>query len=139
MRGGDTLRRDTLRFVLAAIKNESIARRPAGELDDAAVLEVLQRQAKMRRDSVEAFKKGDRPALAEKEENELAVILGYLPALLTEQEIREIAERTISEVGATGPRDMGKVMGKVTAATKDRADGRQVAGIVSELLKEKAS
>lgn len=138
MRGGDTLRRDTLRFVLAAIKNESIARRPAGELDDAAVLEVLQRQAKMRRDSVEAFKKGERPALAEKEENELAVILGYLPALLTEQEIREIAGRTISEVGATGPRDMGKVMGKVTAATKDRADGRQVAGIVSELLKEKA-
>lgn len=139
MRGGDTLRRDTLRFVLAAIKNESIARRPAGELDDTAVVEVLQRQAKMRRDSVEAFKKGERPALAAKEESELAVILGYLPALLTEPEIRAIAERGISELGATGPRDMGKVMGKVTAATKDRADGRLVARIVTELLKEKAS
>jgi len=139
MRGGETLRRDTLRFVLAAIKNEGIARRPAGELDDAAIVEVLQRQAKMRRDSVEAFKKGDRPALAAKEENELAVILGYLPALMTEAEIREIAARTIAEVGATGPREMGKVMPKVTAATKDRADGRLVSRIVTELLKEKAS
>jgi len=158
MRGGDTLRRDTLRFVLAAIQNEAVARRqalverlnaegkdevaraeyleahPANELDDAAVQEVLQRQAKMRRDSVDAFTKGDRPEMAAKEESELAVILGYLPALMSEAEIRAVAERTIGEVGATGPRDMGKVMPKVTAATKDRADGRVVAQIVKELL-----
>lgn len=163
MRAGDTLRRDTLRFVLAAIQNEVVARRralvdrltadgkdeaaraayldaqPADELDDAAVQEVLQRQAKMRRDSVEAFQKGGRAELAAKEESELAVIVAYLPAQLTEPEIRAIAERTIAEVGAAGPREMGKVMPKVTAATKDRADGRVVARIVTELLKEKAS
>ena len=158
MRGGDTLRRDTLRFVLAAVQNEAVARRQAlverlnaegkdeaarakyleahsaEELDDAAVQEVLQRQAKMRRDSIDAFRTGGRAAMATKEESELAVILGYLPALMTEAEIRDVAVRTIAEVGATGPREMGKVMPKVTAATKDRADGRVVAQIVKELL-----
>lgn len=158
MRSGDTLRRDTLRFLLAAIQNEAVARRQAlvdrlnaegkdeaaraevleahatDELDDAAVQEVLQRQAKMRRDSVDAFKKGGRAEMAAKEESELAVILGYLPALMSEEEIRAIASRTIEETGAAGPRDMGKVMPKVTAATKDRADGRAVARIVKELL-----
>lgn len=163
MRTGDTLRRDTLRFLLAALQNEVVARRqalvdrlnaegkdeaaraayleahPSGELDDAAVQEVLQRQAKMRRDSVDAFQKGGRSEMAAKEESELAVILGYLPALMTEAEIRAIAERTIAETGASGPRDMGKVMPKVTAATKDRADGRIVAGIVKELLSQARS
>lgn len=162
MRAGDTLRRDTLRFLLAAIQNEAVARRQAlvdrlnaegkdeaaraehleahagDELDDAAVQDVLQRQAKMRRDSVEAFRKGGRAEMAAKEESELAVILGYLPALMSEEEIRAIAESTIAETGAAGPRDMGKVMPKVTAATKDRADGRTVARIVSELLKARA-
>ena len=158
MRSGDTLRRDTLRFLLAAVQNEGVARRQAlvdrlnaegkdeaaraehleahagNELDDAAVQDVLQRQAKMRRDSVEAFRKGGRAEMAAKEESELAVILGYLPALMTDAEIRDVAVRTIAEVGATGPREMGKVMPKVTAATKDRADGRLVAQIVKQLL-----
>lgn len=162
MRGGDTLRRDTIRFLLAALQNETVARRHAlverltheGKdeteraaylerhadlaLDDAAVQEVLQRQAKMRRDSVDAFRKAGRTELAEKEERELAVIMGYLPAQLGEAEVRAIALRIVEETGAVGPRDMGKVMPRVTAATKDRADGRQVARIVQELLKEKA-
>ena len=162
MRTKDTLRRDTLRFVLAAVQREGVDRRQAtvdrliaegkteadraaylashdpNQLDDAGVQEVLQKQAKMRRDSIEAFRKGGRAELVEKEEHELAVISGYLPKQLGEDEIRQIAQRVIAETGASGPRDMGKVMPKVQAETKDRADGRQVAGIVQALLKAKA-
>jgi uncharacterized protein YqeY len=162
MRNKDTLRRDTLRFVLAAVQREGVDRREAARerliaegkdeaeraallektdpngLDDAGVRVVLQKQAKMRRDSIDAFRKGGRAELVDKEERELAVISGYLPAQLGEAEVRAIVTRIIGETGAAGPRDMGKVMPKVLAETKDVADGRQVAGIVQALLKEKA-
>ena len=161
MKSGDTLRRDTLRFLLAAIQREGVDRlqstlerlnaegkdeksrqayvaehRPA-DLDDAAVLDVLQKQAKMRRDSIDAFRKGDRPELAAKEEKELAIIQSYLPAQMSDADLRAIVERVVGEMGASGPRDMGKVMPKVLAETKDRADGKKVAGLVAAMLKEK--
>ena len=162
MRSKDTLRRDTLRFVLAAVQREGVDRRQAAierliaegkdeaaraayfaqndpsAMDDAAIGDVLQKQAKMRRDSIDAFQKGGRLELAEKEAQELAVIGGYLPKQLGEAEVRAIVTRVLAETGASGPRDMGKVMPKVLAETKDRADGKQVAGIVQALLKEKA-
>jgi len=163
MKSGDTFRRDTLRFVLAAIQREGVDRlqaaidrliaegkdeasrqshvaehRPA-DLDDAAVLDVLQKQAKMRRDSIDAFRKGDRPQLAEKEEQELAIIQSYLPTQMSDADVRAIVERIVAETGAAGPRDMGKVMPKVLAETKDRADGKKVAGLVGAMLKEKAA
>ena len=162
MKSGDTFRRDTLRFVLAAIQREGVDRlqatierlsaegkdeasrqafvaehRPA-DLDDVAVQEVLQRQAKMRRDSIEAFRKGDRPELAAKEEQELAIVQSYLPTQMSDAELRAIVERVVAETGATGPREMGKVMPKVLAQTKDRADGKKVANLVGTILKEKA-
>jgi uncharacterized protein YqeY len=161
MKSGDTLRRDTLRFLLAAIQREGVDRlqstlerlsaegkdeasrrahvaehQPA-DLDDAAVLEVLQKQAKMRRDSIDAFRKGDRPELAAKEEQELAIIQSYLPAQMSDADLRAIVERVVAETGASGPRDMGKVMPKVLAETKDRADGKKVSGLVAAMLKEK--
>ena len=162
MREKDTLRRDTLRFVLAAVQREGVDRRQAtvdrliaegkdeaaradylakndpNELDDAGVQDVLQKQAKMRRDSIEAFRKGGRSELVEKEEKELGFITEYLPKQMTEAEIRAVVARVVSETGATGPREMGKVMPKVLAETKDKADGKQVAGIVQAALKEKA-
>ncbi len=162
MRSKDTLRRDTLRFVLAAVQREGVDRRGAAidrliaegkdevaraeylakhdpnELDDAGVQEVLQKQAKMRRDSIEAFRKGDREELAKKEESELAIIGDYLPTQMSEAEVRAIVARVVAETGAAGPRDMGKVMTAVLAQTKDRADGKQVAGMVQALLKERA-
>ena len=162
MRSGDTLRRDTLRFALAAIQREGVDRQGAAvdrliaegkdeaarakalealkpaDLDDAAVADVLQKQAKMRRDSIDAFRKGGRAELVEKEEKELVILGDYLPKQLTESEVRAIVTRVVSESGATGPRDMGKVMEKVLAETKDRADGKQVAGVVQAVLKEKA-
>jgi uncharacterized protein YqeY len=163
MKLGDTFRRDTLRFVLAAIQREGVDRLQAAidrliaegkdeasrqshiaehrpsDLDDVAVLDVLQKQAKMRRDSIDAFRKGDRPQLAEKEEQELAIIQGYLPTQMSDADVRAIVERIVAETGAVGPRDMGKVMPKVLAETKDRADGKKVAGLVGAMLKEKAA
>jgi uncharacterized protein YqeY len=162
MKSGDTFRRDALRFVLAAIQREGVDRLQAtierliaegkdeaarqvyiaehrpDDLDDAGTTEVLQKQAKMRRDSIDAFKKGDRPELAAKEEQELALIQTYLPEQMSDADMRAIVEAVIAETGAAGPRDMGKVMPKVLAQTKDRADGKKVAGLVSALLKEKS-
>jgi len=132
MKSGDTMRRDTLRFVLAAVHNEEVARR--GDLDDAAVREVLTKQAKMRRDSIEAFRGGKREDLATKEEAELAVIQDYLPAQLDEAAVREIAARVIAQTGASGKKDMGKVMTAMRAEIADRADGKIVARIVGDLL-----
>ena len=163
MRAKDTLRRDTLRFVLAAIQREGVDRLAAmldrliaegkdqterglyiaehrpSELDDAGIQEVLQKQAKMRRDSIDAFRKGGRAELAEKEEHELAMIGEYLPKQLSESEVRAIVLRVVAETGAAGPRDMGMVMPKVLAETKDRADGKQVSGLVQALLKAKGA
>ena len=162
MRSGETHRRDTLRFLLAAMQREgvdrlqstierlsaegkdeaarhaSITEHQPSDLDDAAVLEVLQKQAKMRRDSIDAFRKGDRAELAAKEEQELGIIQSYLPAQMSDADLRAIVQRVVAETGAAGPRDMGKVMPKVLAETKDRADGKKVAGLVAAMLKEKA-
>ena len=163
MKSGDTSRRDTLRFVLAALQREGVDRLQAtierliaegkdeparqsyvaehrpSDLDDVGVLDVLQKQAKMRRDSIDAFRRGDRPQLAEKEEQELAIIQSYLPTQMSDAELRAIVERVVAETGAAGPRDMGKVMPKVLAETKDRADGKKVAGLVGAMLKERAA
>jgi len=144
MRSGETLRRDTVRFLLAAIQTEEKARLGAavdklvaegkdetarqawlaqnkpGNLDDVAVTDVLTKQAKMRRDSIEAFRKGERPDLVQKEEKELALISAYLPEQLDEAKIRAIATRIIGETGAKGPQDTKLVMPKVIAETKGR-------------------
>ncbi|HEY7624739.1 MAG TPA: GatB/YqeY domain-containing protein [Candidatus Limnocylindria bacterium] len=163
MRSGETLRRDTVRFLLAALQSEEKARLGAavdrlvaegkdeaarqqwlaehkpGVLDDAAITEVLNKQAKMRRDSIDAFRKGARTDLVEKEERELAFINAYLPEQLDEAKIRDIARRVIAETGAKGPQDTKLVMPKVIAETKGRADGKAVSAIVGALLREGAA
>ncbi|MBM4420643.1 MAG: GatB/YqeY domain-containing protein [Chloroflexi bacterium] len=130
----DENRRDTLRFVLAAVKNEEVRRRPQ-PLDEEGVRDVLRKQAKMRRDSIEAFDTGGRTELAARERAQLAVIEEYLPKQVDAEAIREIARRVIAETGASGPREMGKVMPKVMAVLKDQADGKAVSQVVAELLK----
>lgn len=131
------IRRETLRLCLAAIHNEEVARR--GALDQATTFSLLGRQAKMRRESIEAFAKGGREDLVRKERSELAVIEGYLPSQLDPSEIRAAAERAIADTRAAGPRDQGKVMQKVMAELRGRADGKAVAAIVGDLLRVKAS
>jgi len=137
MRSGDTMRRDVVRYIRAAVKNLEIQRqKPA---DDEAILELLGQQAKQRRDSIEAFEKGGRDDLVAKEQAELVIIMEYLPAQLTDEEITEIAAAAIDEVGAAGPQDTGKVMGRIMPQVKGKSDGKKVSGIVAVLLKESSN
>jgi uncharacterized protein YqeY len=136
MKARDDARRDTIRFALAAIQNETVAKR--AELDDAAVEAVLRKQTKMRRESIEAFAKGGRAELAAKETKELEILESYLPKQLDEAAVRAAAEKAIAEIGAVGPKEQGKVMQKLMAELKGQADGGMVSRVVSELLKPKA-
>lgn len=129
----DVIRRDTLRFALSAIHNEEVARRAS--LSDDVVVGVLSKQAKMRRESIDAFAKGGRTELVEKERAELAVIESYLPQQLSADEIRDLARAAIAEAGASGPADQGKVMQRLMPKVRGRAEGRAVAEIVGALLR----
>ncbi len=134
MKAQDVVRRETIRLCLSSIHNEEVARR--APLDETALLQVLGRQAKMRRESIDAFRKGGRDELVAKETAELAVIEGYLPAQLGESEIQAAVERAIAETGASGPGAQGKVMQKAMGELRGKADGKLVAEIVKGLLGE---
>lgn len=141
MRAGDALRRDTLRSLLTAIANAEIARvnvKQAGasrqDLPEADVIDVVARQAKQRRESIAEYRKGGREDLASREEAELGVIEAYLPAQMSRDEVAEVVRAVIAEVGATGPKDKGKVMPAAMARLKGRTDGRVVNEVVGELL-----
>ena len=134
MRQRDTLKRDTIRLLLSAIGYEEKAKR-TDSLPDDAVLQVLSKQAQQRRDSIEAYQKGDRPDLVAKEEAELVIVTQYLPQPLNAEEIEEIVQAAISEVSPAGPQDMGKVMGKVMPQVRGRADGKQVSALVNQTLR----
>lgn len=136
MRQRDETRVSTVRLLLSAIRNEEIAREvPKNGLDDAGVLAVAAREAKQRRESIEEFHKGQRPDLVAKEEAELAVLQGYLPQQLSREEIAAAARRIIEQTGAKTPQDVGKVMPRIMAELRGRADGREVSAIVSDLLR----
>ena len=134
MRQRDAVRRDTIRLLLSAIGYEEKAKR-TDALDDDAVMQVLSRQAQQRRDSIEAYEKGNRADLVAKEEAELAIVVGYLPQPLSEDEIAVIVQSAIADVNATGPQDMGKVMGKVMPQVRARANGKQVSALVNRTLR----
>ena len=135
LRKGDTTRRDTIRLILSALNYSQIAK--GASLEEADILAVLQKEATKRRESIEAFSKGNRPDLVAREKAELQVILGYLPPPLTREEIAQAARQAIAESGAQGPRDMGKVMGRLMPQLKGRAEGQEVNAIVQELLSGK--
>ena len=132
MKAQDVLRRDTLRFCLAAIHNDEVARRR--DLSDEELTGVLAKQAKMRRESIEAFAKGGRDDLVAKETAELAILEGYLPQQMARDEIAALARAAIAETGASGPGDQGKVMQKLMPQVKGRAEGKVVSEIVGALL-----
>ena len=132
MRGGDKVRRSVIRLVLAAIKNAEIARQAA--LEDSDILGIIAKEVRQRQESIEAFKQGNRQDLVAQEEVEMAVLKEYLPEQVSREEIIEAARRVIEEVGAQGPGDKGKVMPKLIAQLKGRADGREINAVVTELL-----
>jgi len=122
----------TLRLLLSEIKNAEIAqRRPA---DDEKVLDVIGSEVKRRRESIEAFKLGNRGDLVAQQEAELAVLMRYLPEQMSRVEIMAAARQVVDAVGANGPGDKGKVMSQLMPQLKGKADGREVSEVVAALL-----
>ena len=133
----DELVAATLRMALAAVTNAEVAGKQAKALTDDEVMAVLGKEAKKRRESATAYRDADRPELADREEAELGVLEGYLPQPLTEAEVSAIIDEAIAAAaadGKTGMGAMGPVMQRVTAATRGRADGKTVSGIVRARL-----
>ena len=132
LRGRDKVRCSVIRLVMAAIKNAEIARQAT--LNDTDILGVIAKDVRQHQESIEAFKQGNRQDLVAQEEAEMAVLKEYLPQQMTREEIITAARQVIEEVGARGPGDKGKVMPKLIAQLKGRADGREINAVVTELL-----
>lgn len=131
-KGGDTVRRDALRLVIAAFKNAEIELGHA--LADDEATRILQKEAKQRRDSITEYERANRQDLAEKERVELVVIEEFLPQQMSDDDLRAAAREVIAEVGASGPGDVGKVMRPLLARVSGRADGSRVNQIAREIL-----
>ena len=131
MRARDEVRSSTIRMVLTAIKNEEVSGKEARDLSDAEVITVLSREAKKRREAAEAFEQAGANDRAANEKAEGVMIAEYLPAQLSEAELKDLIASAIAETGATGPQQMGLVMKSIQPKIAGRADG----GIVSSLVK----
>jgi uncharacterized protein YqeY len=134
LRGRETVRLSVLRGILSAFTNELVAkkRKPDEEIEDELALEVISRQAKQRKDSIEQFRKGGRVDLAEEEEAELKIIEEYLPKQMSEEEVKKIALKKKEEMGDKV--EMGKLMGALMQELKGKADGGVVKKVVDEIL-----
>lgn len=132
MRANDDVRKRAVRMVIAAIKNSEIDKRAA--VDDAAVMAILQKEIKNRRESIEEAKKANRADLIEATEAEIAVLSAFLPKGMSEDELRELVKAAIAEVGATAQTDMGKVMKAVMPKVAGRAPGDAISAMVKSLL-----
>lgn len=131
----DTEKTGVLRMIISALGYYEIEKGGAGyEASEEDVMEVLRKQVKQRRDSIEQFRAGGREELAAKEEKEIAMLEGYLPAQMGEDEISKLVDEAIASTGASTPQDMGKVMGALMPKTKGKADGSIVSRIVREKL-----
>jgi len=126
------LRLETIRFLRAAIKNAEIEKH--APLSDDEILGIITKQVKQLRESLADFQRSNRQDLVEKAEAEIAILSEYLPKQLSADEVRDLARTVIAQVGAQGPKDMGKVMGPLMAQVRGRADGKMVQQIVKELL-----
>lgn len=148
LKSGDSQKRTLMGMVLAAIKNREFEKRnklskteqdvakleEQSKLNDREVLEVIFSEVKKRKDAIEQYKKGRRPELAEQEKKEAEMLMAYIPEQMSEDEVRAEVKKVINETGASGPKDMGKVIGAVTAKIKGKADGQMVSRMVKEEL-----
>jgi len=132
MRARDTLKVDVIRLLRNSIRQKEIELKK--ELSDDDVIKILSNAAKQRRESIKAYEAGKREELVEREKRELDIIESYLPEKLSQEELIKIVEDVIKEVGASSLRDLGKVMPKVMAKVKGRADGSEVQAIVRSKL-----
>lgn len=129
----DEIKTSTLRLLLSEVKNAQIAK--GGDLTDEEIIVIAQKEVKKRKEAAVGFRQGGRESGAQKEEAELKILEGYLPAALSNEELTKLVQDTINESGAKTIADMGKVMGVVMGKVKGQADG----GVVSALVKEKLS
>jgi uncharacterized protein YqeY len=144
LRAGDERRKDTLRLLLTSIRNAEIPpeAKDAGisdgprrvELNDDAVLGIVQREIKQRRDSIELFQKADRSDLVAKAEGEIAILSAYLPVQLSRDEIAAAVRAVIERVGAKGPADKGRVMPVIMGELRGKAEGAAINAVVTEIL-----
>jgi hypothetical protein len=137
MRHQDERRKNTIRSVIAAIKQAETELGPDGQrvsLNDADILALIARQARQREDSIAEYRKGGRDDLVAEESEELAILQSYLPQQMSRAEIEAEARQVIAEVGAQGPKDMGAVIKPLMARLRGRADGRLINQVVRELL-----
>jgi len=124
----------TIRMVLTAITNEEVSGKEARTLTDAEIITVLSREAKKRREAAEAFADAGRTDKAALEKSEGEVIAKYLPEQMSEDEIKKLIDAAIAQTGASGPADMGKVMGVIKSQVAGKADGGTVSGLVKAAL-----
>jgi len=129
----DAEKTSVLRGVKTAIKNKQVELR-SEDLSDEQIYAVVRSEVKKRKEAIEQFTEGSRQDLADKEESELAILSGYLPRQLSEEEIKEVLNQVIDEVSATSPKDLGKVMKSAMAKCAGTADGREVNRLARELL-----
>ena len=132
MKEKDAVKKDTVQLIRSGILQ--IEKDKKIELDDDAILDVIAKQLKQRRDSMPDYVKSGRTDLIEKLEQEIQILLSYLPEQLSETELEEIIRDTINELGASSIKDMGKVMGAVTPKVRGRADNKMVGAIVKKML-----
>ncbi|WP_374665654.1 GatB/YqeY domain-containing protein [Ramlibacter sp.] len=132
MRAKETERLGAIRMLTAAIKQKEVDERV--ELDDAGIIAIVDKLLKQRKDSIDAFEKAGRQDLADKERAEVAVLSAYLPARLSAEEIAAEVKAIVTALGASGPGDMGKVMGAVKAKLAGKADMGQVSAAVKAAL-----
>ncbi len=132
MKAKDTVKRDTIRFLMSALKQVEVDERK--ELSDEDIIKIIQKSAKQREDSMAQYKDAGRDDLYQKELNELNILKSYLPAQLSDDELKEIVKNTIEKTGATSMKDIGKVMGAVIKECAAKADGKRINAVVKELL-----
>jgi len=131
MRANDDVRKRTLRMALSAIRMAELDR---GELDDPALMAIVQKEIKLRQEAIEDARRAARPDLEASNQDEIKVLLLFLPQPLTEPELEELARQAIAEAGATGPREMGQVMKILVPRLQGRATGDQASQMVRKLL-----
>ncbi len=132
MRAKDRVRLSVIRMLRSSIGYEEIDKKR--QLDDSAVLDIITRQVRQRHESIKIYKDANRQELVDKETQELQILQSYLPAQLTDDELTELAQEVIQQVGASGPQDKGRVMGRLMPQVRGKAQGGDVNRIVTALL-----
>jgi len=137
MKSGDKARLTTLRLITAAIKDRElgVGGQAPTEVGDAEVVAILQKMVKQRRESIATYEKAGRTDLADQEKSEIAVLEGYLPKQMDEAGVKAAVAELIAELGAAGPKDMGRVMGALKERFAGQMDFGRASGVVKELLK----